>query len=181
MTADKSRRLVLLRHAKSAWPLDIADHERPLAPRGRRAAPAAGQWLQAAGCEPDRVVCSTARRARQTWGLAAAELARPPAAQFDERVYAAPASDLLAVIRDTGGQAGTLLIVGHNPGLQDLALALARPGAGDAAALARARAKFPTGAIAVLELTGAWPDLRLRQARLTSFVTPKDLRAADAG
>lgn len=69
MTAGDSRRLVVLRHAKSAWPDDGADHERPLAPRGRRSAPAAGRRLREADCVPDLVVCSTARRTRQTWDL----------------------------------------------------------------------------------------------------------------
>jgi phosphohistidine phosphatase len=77
MASSAARRLVLLRHAKSAWP-DVADHERPLARRGRRDAPVAGRWLRTAGRVPDRVVCSTARRARETWQLAAAELDASP-------------------------------------------------------------------------------------------------------
>ena len=178
MAADRARRLVLLRHAKSAWPPEAVDHDRPLAPRGRRAAPLAGRWLREAGCLPDLVLCSTARRARQTWELAAAQLPGPPPARFDDRIYAAPATGLLTVVRDAAGQAGTLLVVGHHPGLQDLVLTLADPGSGDGSALDRARAKFPTAAVAVLELSTPWPALQPGQARLTAFVTPRDLRAA---
>ncbi len=177
MAADRARRLVLLRHAKSAYPPDVADHDRPLAPRGRRAAPAAGRWLHETGCVPGLVLCSTARRARQTWELAAAQLPGPPPARYEDRIYAAPATGLLAVIREAAGQAGTLLVVGHHPGLQELALALADPGGGDGGTLDRARAKFPTAAVAVLEVTTPWPALRPGKARLTAFVTPADLRA----
>ena len=74
MASNPTRRLILLRHAKSAWPEDVPDHERPLAPRGRRAALAAGGWLRKADDAPDRVPCSTARRARETWQLAEQKL-----------------------------------------------------------------------------------------------------------
>ncbi len=158
MASNAARQLLLLRHAKSAWP-DVADHERPLARRGRRDAPVAGRWLQAAGRVPDRVICSTARRARETWRLAAAEL------------------DLA---RATAPGARRLLIVGHDPAMQQLTLTLASARAGDAGALDRVRVKFPTAAIAVLEFTGTWQQLGPERARLTAFVVPRDLRA-DAG
>ena len=73
MASSPARRLVLLRHAKSDWPDDVPDHERPLARRGRRDAPAAGRWLRKSGYVPDLVLCSTARRARETWQLAEEE------------------------------------------------------------------------------------------------------------
>lgn len=176
MARIAARQLLLLRHAKSAWP-DVDDHERPLARRGRRDAPVAGRWLRAAGQVPDRVVCSTARRARQTWQLAAAELDASPRVSFDQRVYRAAAGELLDLARETVPKARTLLIVGHDPAMQQLTLALGRGRAGDEGALERVRVKFPTAAIAVLEFTGTWQDLGPGQARLTNFVVPRDLRA----
>jgi phosphohistidine phosphatase len=176
MARTAARQLLLLRHAKSAWP-DVADHERPLAPRGRRDAPVAGRWLRAAGQVPDLVICSTAQRARQTWQLAVAELDASPRVSFDQRVYGATAGELLELARETAPKARTLLIVGHDPAMQQLTLALGSAQAGDASALERVRVKFPTAAIAVLEFTGTWQDLGPEQARLTNFVVPRDLRA----
>jgi phosphohistidine phosphatase len=180
MASGGARQLLLLRHAKSAWP-EVADHERPLARRGRRDAPVAGGWLRAAGRVPDRVMCSTARRARQTWQLAAAQLDAPPAVSFDQRVYGAAAGELLDLARETAAGARRLLIVGHDPAMQELTLALASARAGDAEALGRVRFKFPTAAIAVLEFTGPWQQLGPGQARLTAFVVPRDLRAGSGG
>jgi phosphohistidine phosphatase len=179
MASSAARQLVLLRHAKSAWP-DVADHERPLARRGRRDAPVAGRWLRAAGRVPGCVVCSTANRARQTWRLAAAELDASPAVSFDQRVYGAAAGELLDLARETAPKIRIVLIVGHDPAMQQLTLALASAQAGDAGALDRARVKFPTAAIAVLEFDGTWQELGPGQARLTNFVVPRDLRAGAA-
>jgi phosphohistidine phosphatase len=191
MAADRGRTLVLFRHAKSAWP-DVADHDRPLAPRGIRAAPVMGRWLRDAGLVPDQVLCSTARRARETWQFAQAGLAATPPVTFDARIYGAAATDLLALIREVPPATGTLLLIGHNPAIEDLALLLAAaPGAAGPGAAAgpgpggsrpgdleRMRSKFPTGAIAVLESAATWPGLAPGQARLTAFVTPRDLGAA---
>jgi phosphohistidine phosphatase len=174
------QQLMLFRHAKSAWP-DVADHERPLARRGRRDAPVAGRWLLEEGLVPDRVVCSTAQRARQTWQLAAAELDSHPAVSFDNRVYGTSAGELLDLVRQTAPGTRRLLIVGHDPAIQELTLALASGQAGDPRALARVRVKFPTAAIAVLEITGTWRELGPGQAPLTAFVVPRDLRPGTAG
>src|SRR5215510_14915820 len=187
MADDPGRTLVLFRHAKSAWP-DVADHDRPLARRGIRAAPAMGRWLREAGLLPGQVLCSTARRARETWQFAQAGLAATPPVTFDARIYEAAATDLLAVIREVPAATGTLLLIGHNPAIEDLALLLAAPP--DAAAgsgpggsrpgdLERMRAKFPTAAIAVLGLAGTWPGLAPGRARLTAFVTPRDLGSGE--
>lgn len=177
--AERGRRLILLRHAKSAWP-DVADHERPLAGRGRRAAPAAGRWLRESGYVPDRVLCSTARRARETWRLAEEELGSHPRTTFEQRVYGASAAQLLALARQTPSGVRTLMIVGHEPTLGDLTVELAgaQPGS---RLLERVRAKFPTAAIAVLGLAGAWPELGPGRAQLTDFVTPGDLRSGPGG
>jgi len=179
MASGAARKLLLLRHAKSAWP-DVADHERPLARRGRRDAPFAGRWLRAAGLVPDCVVCSTARRARETWQLAAAELDASAAASFDQRVYGAAADELLDLARGSAPGARRLLIVGHDPAMQQLTLALASASTDDADTLDRVRDKFPTAAIAVLEFTGTWQELGPARARLINFVVPRDLRAGAA-
>jgi phosphohistidine phosphatase len=181
MTSSATRRrLLLLRHAKSAWP-DVADHERPLAGRGRRDAPAAGRWMRETGSVPDHVICSTAQRARQTWQLAAAELGACPHVRFDERVYGATAGQLLDLARETPPGAGTLLIVGHDPAMPELALSLASADAGEEGALDRVRLKFPTAALAVLTFTGGWPGLSPGHARLACFVVPRELSARRDG
>jgi phosphohistidine phosphatase len=179
MTGGPARRLMLLRHAKSAWPDDVADHERPLAGRGRRDAPAAGRWLRASGNVPDLVLCSTARRARETWELAQEGLRASPATAYEQRVYRASSADLLTLARQAAHETTSLLIVGHDPAIQALTLELAagQPAGGEASALDRVRAKFPTAAIAVLAFDGAWPDLGPGQARLEDFVRPADLRS----
>jgi phosphohistidine phosphatase len=175
------RTLVVLRHAKSAWPEDVPDHERPLAGRGRRDAPVMGRWLRTAGHVPDRVLCSTARRARETWELAQSALGASPAVSFDDRVYGASAAELLDLVRRAPRAAKTLLIVGHDPGIPELALMLAgdAPGRGavPGSTVDRMKEKFPTAAVAVLELTGNWARLGPSAARLTSFVTPREVSA----
>jgi phosphohistidine phosphatase len=188
---EQTRKLVLLRHAKSAWPDDVPDHDRPLGLRGRRDAPAAGRWLRRAGLTPDHVVCSTARRARETWQLAGGELApRPPEATFEPRVYGASADTLLGLVRLLPDSARTVVVVGHDPGLPELALALAGGAGPDnggpidymtAAPLARIRAKFPTAAIAVLEVGAPWSAVTPGRARLASFVTPRDQASGGIG
>jgi phosphohistidine phosphatase len=180
MADSPERRLILLRHAKSAWP-DVADHDRPLAGRGRRAAPAAGRWLCKSGHVPDLVLCSTARRARETWQLAEEKLGARPRTTFEPRVYGASAAELLGLARETPAGVQRLMIVGHEPTMSDLTLELADDDRG--AALDRVRAKFPTAAIAILVFTGSWPELGPGKARLAEFVVPGDLgsrRSADS-
>jgi phosphohistidine phosphatase len=165
---------VVLRHAKSEWPVGVPDHQRPLAARGRRDAPVAGAWLRDAGHLPTLVVCSTARRARQTWTLAAAELGEAPEVRYDDEVYDADLTDLLGVVRAVPDAVTTALIVGHNPGFQELVLWLAADGAdGTDDALDRAAVKFPTSALAVLEFTGPWAKLGPGAAALAHFVIPR--------
>jgi phosphohistidine phosphatase len=134
-----------------------------------------GHWLAGAGYIPDRVVCSTALRARQTWQLAQPVFGSVPVAVFDDRVYAASAAQLLDLIRRTPAATRTLLIVGHDPAVPELARTLAAAGA-EAVLLDRMRAKFPTAAIAVLECAGDWDQLVPERARLACFVTPRELR-----
>jgi phosphohistidine phosphatase len=180
MVTDQPRQLLLLRHAKSAWP-DLPDQDRPLAGRGRRDAPAVGRWLRETGLIPDQVWCSPALRARQTWELAAAELGAQPPASYPGQLYGATGSQLADMIRQAPAAARALLLVGHNPAVQEAVLALAAPpdseaGADSAAAFERAAIKFPTGAVAVLEVGLGWPRLSPGAARLTRFVVPRELR-----
>jgi phosphohistidine phosphatase len=166
------RRLVVLRHAKSAWPDGVADHERPLAPRGRRDAPVAGRLLAEADCLPDLALCSTAVRARETWELASAQWGTPPPVRHDPRVYAADVPDLLTVVREVSSEVETLLLVGHNPGLEELVLELAGDGLDDT--LDEVRTKFPTSAIAVLAWYGTtWRALAPGTALLTGVMVAR--------
>ncbi|MGW3144412.1 MULTISPECIES: SixA phosphatase family protein [Streptomyces] len=170
--AGPLRRLVVLRHAKSAWPEGVPDHQRPLAPRGRRDAPAAGRALVESDCLPDLALCSTAVRARQTWELASGQWGTPPPVRHDRRLYAADAEDLLDVVREVPPEVETLLLVGHNPGLEDLVLDLAGDALDDA--LDQVRTKFPTSAIAVLAWHGTgWEALGPGTALLTSVIVPR--------
>ncbi len=179
MARSPTRRLVLLRHAKSAWPDDVPDRDRPLAPRGRRDAPAAGRWLRKAGFVPELVLCSTARRARETWELAEQKLGAHPPTSFEQRVYGAGSTQLLDLARQAPANVGTLLIVGHDPAMRELTLELASAEAdgAEAEAIGRVQAKYPTAAIAVLAFTAGWPGLGPGQARLAAFATPGDFHA----
>ncbi|MCX5264411.1 histidine phosphatase family protein [Streptomyces sp. NBC_00199] len=166
------RRLVVLRHAKSAWPAGVPDHERPLAPRGRRDAPAAGRAIAEAGCVPDLALCSTAVRARGTWELASAQWDAPAPVRLDPRLYGADVPELLDIVRATPAEIGTLLLVGHNPGLEELVLDLA--GDGEPAALDAVRLKFPTSALAVLTWHATdWRSLVPGAALLASATVPR--------
>src|ERR1700729_562078 len=101
MGAEEPRRLLLLRHAKSAWP-DVPDAERPLNDRGRRDAPAMGRWLQSSGYVPHVVLCSTACRTRETWALMAPERGVAPPVHYEQRIYEATALSLLHLLREAG-------------------------------------------------------------------------------
>ncbi|GAA1116105.1 histidine phosphatase family protein [Kitasatospora arboriphila] len=171
VNASESRTLVVLRHAKSAWPEGVPDARRPLGPRGLRDAPVAGRWLHDRGLVPEAVVCSPALRTRQTLELAAAGWDEAPPTEFDERIYAADGGELVEVVRGLDATVGTALLVGHQPGVQDLVEFLAAGTGGEA--MARLRTKFPTSGIAVLALAGPWRDAAGRGARLLDFAVPR--------
>ena len=137
--------LILLRHSKSDWSGDEADIDRPLAKRGRRQAPEAGLWLATHVPRIDMAVVSTAERARATWDLVSAEFGERPETRHDEDAYAASAVGLLDIIRSLGEELKTVVLVGHNPGLEDLAETLIGE-----------RVKLPTSALAVIDLDGPW-------------------------
>jgi phosphohistidine phosphatase len=166
------RTLYLLRHAKSSWDNPaLADHERPLAPRGRRAAKRIAEHMLRSGIEPELVLCSTAVRARQTLELVRAAIPGSSVA-LEAALYGASADELLARVRRLPDAVGSVMLVGHNPGLQDLALLLA---AGDGEA-ARVEAKFPTGALATLTLRTTWSGLAPAGATLAAVTVPRELQ-----
>jgi phosphohistidine phosphatase len=166
------RTLVLLRHGKSAYPPGVSDHDRPLAPRGRRGAALAGAWITEHLPVIDHVLCSTAERTRQT--LAASDLLKPSVlVDYTDEIYEAYPEELLALVTAARPAERTLLLVGHAPGIPELAQLLAGPDS-DRDAIARLRAKFPTAAIAVLRLDGEWSDASANSAALTHFGRPGD-------
>ena len=166
--------LLLLRHAKSSWDSPGGrDFDRPLAPRGRRTAPLIGGHLRDRQLLPDLVLCSTARRARETYDLMVPAVGGA-AIQFEQALYLASPAMLLRLVQATPPAIERLLVVGHNPGLQQFAALLA--GTGDAAARERVQAKFPTAGLAVLTFPVAgWNEIAPGAGRLESFVAPRDL------
>ena len=166
------KRIYLLRHAKSSWKNeDLPDHDRPLAGRGRSAAKAIARHMRAKAIEPELVLCSTALRVRQTLERIEPALGRR-SVRVEAALYGASARSLLERLRAVPDTVSSVMIIGHNPGLKQLALDLARPGPHVAAV----RVKFPTGALATLAFDSAhWADLDAGTAELVAFVRPRDL------
>jgi len=165
--------LYLLRHAKSSWAdPGLADRERPLAPRGRRDAKRIAKHLGRLGCSPELVLCSPAVRTRETL-----EVVRPVLADstivLEEDLYGASSDRLLARLRRVPDTVASVMLVGHNPGLHQLALALASSGD----ELGRLEAKFPTAALATLDVPRPWSRLAPGDATLSAFVVPKQLKS----
>jgi phosphohistidine phosphatase len=168
--------LLLLRHAKSRWDRPgVEDHDRDLTSRGEKAAPRMGELMRREGLVPDRVLCSTARRARRTWELVGARLGAAPEASSRSDLYLAKPAALLEAVRSDGDAARRLLLVGHNPGLHALAMRLVGHGT---APLRKALAeKFPTGALARIGFSATdWREVRPRAGTLLGFWRPRDLR-----
>lgn len=166
-------RLLLLRHAKAAWPPGVLDLDRPLAKRGQEAALVMGNYLRSERLEPDLAIVSPARRTQETWEhvqpvLGDVEMRR------DGRVYEAPAGRLLTVVREVEPQIRTLLVIGHNPGFEELARLLI--GEGDMDSILRLGQKYPTAGLAVIDFDlESWEDVGKKSGRLERFVTPKSL------
>ena len=172
--------LFLLRHAKSAWSDPrLADHDRPLNRRGERAAAAMADHLATRGPRPDLVLCSTALRTRQTLAPLLKRLGTPaPPIALEKSLYLASQAALLAHLHAVAPDISTVLLVGHNDGIGDLAVALA--GLGPPEALARLREKYPTGSLCVLGVPDEpWTDLRPGGAELLEFTRPRDLPLTD--
>lgn len=167
-----SRTIALLRHAKSSYPLGVADHDRPLADRGRLDAPVAGRVLRERVGVPDLVLVSTAVRARQTWELAGSAFEHPPHHADEPRIYEASVDDLLLLVREVPDRVQRLVLVGHNPGLEEFAYVLSGD-ASDPSVVAAMSVKFPTSGLAVLTVDRPWEHLVAGVAALRSFDVPR--------
>ena len=163
------RTLVLLRHAKSAYPDGVADHERPLSSRGNREAGLAGDWLRANLPAIDAVLCSTATRARNT--LARTGIDAP--LRYAARLYGATPGTMIEEINRVSDDVATLLVVGHEPTMSQVAIVLSGAEGTDIAAAQRISAKYPTSAIAVLHVAGRWNQLEPGGAALVTFHVPR--------
>jgi phosphohistidine phosphatase len=166
-----TRRLVLVRHAQAAEA--PVDRERPLTAHGAERAASIGSYLKRAGVVPDRVLVSPALRAAQTWERAAAPLGADLPPTIDDRIYVNTVDAVLSAIAETDDEVSTLVVVGHNPSVGELAFAL-DDGDGDPAARMDLHAGFPTGAVAVFEPTVSFADLTAGEATLTDFGVPGD-------
>jgi phosphohistidine phosphatase len=155
--------LIIMRHAKAGELPGGPDFERSLRPRGRRNAQSAGAWLAGRRLVPDLVLCSKARRARQTWQYVSEALPGEPEVVMDERLYDANAGDLLRIFADTRASIGTLLYVGHNPAAAEAARALTFT-----------PVDFPTSAIAVVAIAGGWPELADGAGELVATWAPHE-------
>jgi phosphohistidine phosphatase len=164
--------LYLLRHAKSSWTEPLRDHERPLDDRGLRDARAAGRLLAAQGWRPDLVLCSTAVRTRETWRHAVSGGADAGEVRYVDAIYEASATRLLGLVQATEESVGSLMLIGHGPGLPGLAESLgARPE--PRTAWARLDTKYPTAGLAVLRLSGPWAAATPGGAELVAFEVPR--------
>ena len=173
---ETMRTLLLLRHAKSSWDdPGLEDFDRPLAPRGEKAAPLMASYLEKMGLRPDLVLCSPAARAHQTWSLVARSLGDKIAVNELQGLYLGAPSRLLEAVRRASDRAGCVMLVGHNPGMEHLAMALAGPSS-DPTALAKLHDKFPTAALAEIEFeVAAWTNVARGAGCLKRFIRPQDL------
>jgi phosphohistidine phosphatase len=172
------RRLLLFRHAKAERGAPgTSDKARELMPGGRDDAAAMGRYIARHRFRPDLALVSPSTRTRETWQAMEPSIGQPAQAEFDERIYAATPQALLEVLKDAPAEAGTLMLVGHNPGLHELAVLLMATG--DVDTRERLREKFPTSALAILDFAlDRWSDLHPRSGRLERFVSPKTISAA---
>jgi phosphohistidine phosphatase len=166
--------LYLLRHAKSSWAdPTLPDPDRPLAPRGRRDAKRIANHLARLEIEPELILCSPAQRTRETLQLLRPALGASPTVRLEADLYAASSPSLLERVRAVPETTASVMLIGHNPGLHELALVLASAGA----ELERLEATFPTAALATLTLANTpWSQLSDADALLTAYVVPKQLR-----
>lgn len=167
------KRLYLLRHAKSSWNDDsLSDRDRPLAPRGRRTAKRLARYLRDRSVAPEVVLCSSALRTRQTLEVIEDGLGGEPELLIEDDLYGASAEAMLERLQRLRADAASVLLIAHNPGVQDLTVLLARGGK----ARERVRVHFPTAALAVLETdSGEWAELGPGSATLVDYVMPREL------
>lgn len=165
----RHRTLILMRHAKSAYPNGVADYHRPLAPRGVREAGLAGDWLRFNVPSIDHVLCSSAARTRET--LNHTKVGAP--VNYLDRLYGATAGAMLNEINQVAHDVATLMVVGHEPTVSQVALGLASMDESDPDAAGQISLKFPTSAIAVLRVRVGWGSLELSAANLITFHVPR--------
>ncbi|MBI1391747.1 MAG: histidine phosphatase family protein [Alphaproteobacteria bacterium] len=171
------KQLFILRHAKSSWAdPGQRDFDRPLNARGRSAAPVMGAHMARQAYRPDYVLCSPAARTRETLERIQPYLDPPAPTAYAETLYLATAKQLLSEIAGLGDRHAAALVIGHNPGLEDLCARLADPLAGDAAALVAIGEKFPTAGLAVFTFpANSWREISPHTGALVEFATPKGL------
>ncbi|MEA1938840.1 MAG: histidine phosphatase family protein [Pseudomonadota bacterium] len=169
------KKLFILRHAKSSWDdPDIDDHERPLAPRGARAGTLIGRHLKNIGINPDLILCSTAKRARDTLHLVLAQLDSNTDPLYERSLYMCGAQGWIQRLRGVPETFNTVLVVGHNPDLHELAAAMAVTG--DEDAIDSVMTKMPTAGLAEFDLDmDAWSAFPPLAPQLVRFITPRDL------
>ncbi len=169
--------LTLLRHAKSSWKdMTLPDRDRPLNSRGKIEAPAMGKLIVRHGLDPDLVLCSPARRTRDTLALVLPELKREPKVNYVDGLYHCTPEAMLEILHAVPQSVSSLLIVGHNPELQTFALDLI--GSGPRHMKDRLEAKLPTaGLIALRFLTGGWNGIVVNGGKLELFLTPREAGA----
>jgi phosphohistidine phosphatase len=167
--------LTLFRHAKSSWGhADLTDFDRPLNERGERDAPVMGRYLAEHGLIPDLILCSSARRTRETLDLAWADWPVRPHADYVEALYLATQETMLGILRNVEGSTAHVMMIGHNPGIHAFAMSMA--GTGEADARFALSSKYPTAAIANITFDDtAWSDIGSGQGRLAFFIAPKQI------
>ena len=172
------RELYVLRHAKSSWDDPTQrDHERPLAPRGKRAVKVLAEYIERSAIRPELVLVSSSRRTRETL-----EGIRPSGeTQIEPALYTATVGELIERLRQLPPDVGSAMVIGHNPAMQMLVLRLVRPEPDPGERLADVRRKFPTGALATLSFTAEWSELAPGIATLSDYVRPKALQYLESG
>jgi phosphohistidine phosphatase len=167
--------LYLLRHAKSSWEdPTLADHDRPLASRGHRASRVIDDYLRRQRITPTLVLCSSSARTRETLERISAGLDEEIEVRFEEGLYTASASDLLDRLHEVDARVDSVMLIGHDPAIRELALSLADRGVD----LKRLTEKFPTAALATLVFRGSWGELTPGAAELVAFVKPRELEGS---
>ncbi len=170
-------RLLLLRHAKAAWPPGMLDLDRPLAPRGQVASATMGNYIKSEFLAPDLALVSPARRTQETWEIVHPIIGEVPS-RHDGRIYEAPFARLLTVLQEVEPEVRTLMMIGHNPGFEDLASFLI--GEGDMEGILRLGSKYPTAGLAVIDFSvETWAEVTRKSGRLERFATPKSIGAGE--
>jgi phosphohistidine phosphatase len=173
MSAHHLRKLMIMRHAKSAWPLGVEDHERPLAQRGHNEAPMVGRWMAKHHHVPDFILCSSALRTRQTCTWVCSELGdKAPTPMLSDALYDASATEVLSEINQLPDTITSLLVISHMPAVQELAMRLASVESDEESVMNMA-SHYPTSGLTVLEHGKSWAELDGRDAKVMAFIVKR--------